>query len=176
MPRRAIEWRPRRTMELRHIRFEGTHTNRVSLGSRALARHPSLAGRRSPTRDEPVAGGLPAHILAQHGLDPARYRHRPAGAADRRVPARAQGQLRGCRMGTRRERSRSPGHRVEHLAHRRVFVLSRCRRLRGHPNDGRRCLDATRQTATRVERGLLNGRGVVQRRDDPRAGRAARRR
>ncbi|HZL97045.1 MAG TPA: hypothetical protein VFB99_25530, partial [Vicinamibacterales bacterium] len=44
------------------------------------------------------------------------------------------------------------------------------------PNDGRRCLDATRQTATRVERGLLNGRGVVQRRDDPRAGRAARRR
>ena len=60
-------------------------------------------------------------------------------------------------MGTRRERSRSPGRRVEHLAHRRVFVLSRCRRLRGHPNDGRRCLEATRKTATRVERGLFNG-------------------
>jgi chemotaxis protein methyltransferase CheR len=71
-------------VDLTHIRFEGTHTDRVSLGPRALGRNPSLARRRSPARDEPVASGLPAHILAQHGLDPARYRHRPL---ERRIGA-----------------------------------------------------------------------------------------
>lgn len=71
-------------MDLTHIRFEGSHTDRVSLGPRVLVRNPSLARRRSPARDEPVAGGLPAHILSQHGLDPARYRHRPL---ERRIGA-----------------------------------------------------------------------------------------
>ena len=71
-------------MDLRHIRFEGTHVNRVSLGPQVLVRHPSLARRRPPVQDEPVAGGLPARILSQHGLDPARYRHRPL---ERRISA-----------------------------------------------------------------------------------------
>ena len=71
-------------MDLAHIRFEGSHTNRVPLGPHVLVRHPSLARRRSPSRDEPVAGGLPARILSQHGLDPARYRHRPL---ERRIGA-----------------------------------------------------------------------------------------
>ena len=64
-------------MDLSHIRFEGTHTNRGSLGPQVLVRHPSLARRRPPVQDEPVAGGLPARSLTHHGLDPARYRHRP---------------------------------------------------------------------------------------------------
>ena len=64
-------------MDLSHIRFEGTHTNRGSLGPQVLVRHPSLARRRPPVQDEPVASGLPARILSQQGLDPARYRHRP---------------------------------------------------------------------------------------------------
>ena len=163
-------------MDLSHIRFEGTHTNRGSLGPQVLVRHPSLARRRPPVRGRTCRQWTTgAHPVAT-GAGPGALPSSASGAAARRVPARARGQLRGCRMGTRRERSRSPGHRVEHLAHRRVFVLSRCRRLRSHPNDGRRCLEATRKTATRVERGLLNGRGVVQRRDDPRAGRVDRRR
>ena len=64
-------------MDLSHIRFEGTHTNRGSLGPQVLVRHPSLARRRPPVQDEPVASGLQARILSQQGLDPARYRHRP---------------------------------------------------------------------------------------------------
>ena len=64
-------------MDLSHIRFEGTHTNRGSLGPQVLVRHPSLARRRPPAQNEPVASGLPARILSQQGLDPARYRHRP---------------------------------------------------------------------------------------------------
>jgi hypothetical protein len=163
-------------MDLRHIRFEGTHTNRVSLGSRALARHPSLAGRRSPTRDEPVAGGLPAHILAQHGLDPARYRHRPL---ERRIGAC----LRALRVGSEVAAwERVEDDRAAQAIALNTLLIGVSSFFRDAavfeviPNDGRRCLDATRQTATRVERGLLNGRGVVQRRDDPRAGRAARRR
>ena len=71
-------------MDSSHIRFEGTHTNRGSLGPLMLVRHLSLARRRLPVQNEPVAGGLPAHILSQHGLDPARYRHRPL---ERRIGA-----------------------------------------------------------------------------------------
>ena len=64
-------------MDLSHIRFEGTRTNRGSLGPQVLVRHPSLARRRPPAQNEPVANGLPARILSQQGLDPAHYRHRP---------------------------------------------------------------------------------------------------
>ena len=160
----AIEWRAKA-----HDGLESYTVRRHSHES-GLARPPGARPSSVPRSSSSAGPGRTcrqwttgAHPVAT-GAGPGALPSSASGAAARRVPARARGQLRGCRMGTRRERSRSPGRRVEHLAHRRVFVLSRCRRLRGHPNDGRRCLEATRKTATRVERGLFNGRGVVQRR------------
>jgi chemotaxis methyl-accepting protein methylase len=70
--------------DLTHIRFEGKATQRTMTSRQWPPGDASQPRRRPATRHQPVIEGLPAHVLASHGLNPAFYRNRPL---ERRVSA-----------------------------------------------------------------------------------------